>query len=273
MKADNSSSLVMSMFTGCVLSFIVMFIGDGVVTATAQNYDFANGAQSAVKPGLCPSPEEVDSQDLRSDCVTDSDCLGAKKCCKANTGAMLCLKAGSTEGCDVRTRVLLQGESAMVDCYNCTCLRGSLLSCPSYNCSGVHHDATPSNNGSCPTVVDPGECFAHLPCQQDIECSGGQKCCDVQCGVPICIAELQVPDIGTSCAIGDKFYPSGKTSNISNAELDCQNCVCRSDGQWHCQRHLCTAKSTAASGTTRSAVILNGMLILFLVLPILYVSC
>ena len=47
MKADNSSSLVMSMFTGCVLSFIVMFIGDGVVTATAQNYDFANGAQSA----------------------------------------------------------------------------------------------------------------------------------------------------------------------------------------------------------------------------------
>ena len=51
-----------------------------------------------MKPGLCPSPEEIDSQVLSSDCENDASCPGTKKCCKANTGAMLCQKAGSTTG-------------------------------------------------------------------------------------------------------------------------------------------------------------------------------
>ena len=51
-----------------------------------------------MKPGLCPSPGEVDSQDLSSNCDDDASCHGTKKCCKANTGAMLCLKAASTNG-------------------------------------------------------------------------------------------------------------------------------------------------------------------------------
>ena len=49
-------------------------------------------------------------------------------------------------------------------------------------------------------MVDPGECFAHMPCQQDSECNVGEKCCDVQCSVPICIAKLEVPDIGKPSA-------------------------------------------------------------------------
>ena len=49
-----------------------------------------------VKPGVCPDSQSVDSQEISSYCEDDISCLGAKKCCKANTGAMICLKAESS---------------------------------------------------------------------------------------------------------------------------------------------------------------------------------
>ena len=69
---------------------------------------------------------------------------------------------------------------------------------PPIHCTVDHRDATPTTprTGKCPAAVDPGECFAHQPCQQNSECDVGQRCCDVQCGAPICITELQVPEIG-----------------------------------------------------------------------------
>ena len=92
-------------------------------------------------------------------------------------------------------------------------------------------------------MVDGAECFAHKPCHKDNECNIDQRCCDVQCGIPICITKLQVPNIGkppskqpyllivcslniavgSGCMIGDKHYSSGERSNISNVQLDCYN--------------------------------------------------
>ncbi|XP_065883650.1 uncharacterized protein [Dysidea avara] len=221
---------------------------------------------SGVKPGLCPDSQSVDSQQISSHCEDDTSCQGAKKCCKANTGAMICLKAESSNSCNIRGTVLQRGESVIVNCFNCTCFNDTTLMCPSYNCSGVLQTTGVIHLGSCPDKpVDPGECFAHLPCSVDADCNKDQKCCDVSCGVPICIATFQSPGVG--CRNGDDYYSPGLRSNVSNSEVDCEQCLCESDGQWHCQLEQCTAKSkkNGAGVEKRAFFLLEALLFLFMV--------
>ncbi|XP_076445698.1 uncharacterized protein LOC143283377 [Babylonia areolata] len=133
------------------------------------------------KQGVCHKPMfSLPSWLCRSRCESDVECPGAQKCCPSYCGSRCqdpqpapLPRSGPTcePPCAAGYHCVLKEEP----CDNPPCLSQPV-------CVPV----TPSKDGVCPKpgATDGDNCTS--TCQQDSDCDGRDKCCEVSCGATVC---------------------------------------------------------------------------------------
>ncbi|XP_065188681.1 zonadhesin-like isoform X3 [Sycon ciliatum] len=159
-----------------------------------------------------------------SDCAGDSDCTGGDLCCQNECGGQVCSAPCPVLTCPVQCDVFSNGDNG---CPTCSCERPSGPPSPGPPAPGPPAPGPPAPGppasgpvthtvgGKCRNVgVAGGFGICISDCAGDSDCTGGDLCCQNECGGQVCSAPCPVLTCPVQCDV------------FSNGDNGCPTCSC-----------------------------------------------